>query len=95
MCNDPNKVQVDWTKVDKTKLGTTSKKEESYRLLIDVKEFQQKVLDYMCSNEIDTMIEHTDFKDKPECKNAIIHGMAVASLLTSTCESFYVKDKSN
>lgn len=86
--NDPNKTQVDWTK-----LKTTTNK-ESYRVLIDLKELQQKVLDYIESEEIDKMIRSTIFDGKPECRSAIIHGMCIASMLASYCEPFCIIEKS-
>ena len=83
-CVDPNKIQVDWTKANRY----TSK--EIYRVLIDSKEFQQKVLDYIGSEEIDKVIRTTSFDGKPECKSAIIYGMCLASMLTNNCEPFYI-----
>lgn len=59
-----------------------------FKMLIDSTEFQQKVLDYISSCEIDKMIDTTVFKDNQECKQAIIHGMIIASMLTSRC-TFY------
>ena len=85
---DPNKIQVDWTKAE------TSTSKETYKVLIDSKELQQKVLDYINSEEIDKMIRSTIFDGKPECKSAIIHGMCVASMLTSYCEPFCIIEKS-
>lgn len=67
--------------------------EDNCRIVVDVKEFQQKVLDYISSGEIDKMINSTVFAGKPECKSAIIHGMAIASMLTSCCELMCVKEK--
>lgn len=67
---------------------------EDYKLLINPTEFQQKVLDYIGSDELDKMINSTIFKDNPECKRAIIHGMVIASMLTCRCESIYVKEES-
>ena len=57
----------------------------SNKILIDSTEFQQKVLDYISSCEIDKMIDATVFKDNQECKQAIIHGMIIASMLTNRC----------
>lgn len=65
-------------------------KKENYRILINENEFQQKVLDYINSGEIDEMINSTVFKDKPECKSAIIHGMSIASMLTHSCEPYCI-----
>lgn len=42
----------------------------SNKILIDSTEFQQKVLDYISSCEIDKMINTTVFKDNQECKQA-------------------------
>lgn len=67
---------------------------DNYRILIDSKEFQQKVLDYIGSEEIDKMIRSTIFDGKPECKSAIIHGMCIASMLASYCEPFCIIEKS-
>lgn len=57
-----------------------------YRILIDLNEYQTMVLDYICSNEFNKMVNGTIFKDDPKCKQAIMHGMIIASLLSSTCE---------
>lgn len=59
-----------------------------FKILIDSTEFQQKVLDYISSCEIDKMIDTTVFKDNQEYKQAIIYGMVIASMLTSRC-TFY------
>lgn len=66
---------------------------DEYKKLIDPTEFQQKVLDYIGSDELDKMIDSTVFKNKTECRNAIIHGMVIASMLTCRCESTYVKEQ--
>lgn len=63
----------------------------NYKTLIDVNEFQQKVLDFINSDEIDKAISNTVFADKPECKSAIIYGMTFSSALTSSCEKFRIK----
>lgn len=68
---------------------------DNYRLLIDQEDFQQKVLEYMGSEEMNKMIDSTVFKDKPECINAIIHGMAIASMITSRCDLFRIQIKEN
>lgn len=67
--------------------------ENNYKIVIDVREFQQKVLDYISSEEIDKMIRNTVFDGSPECKSAIIHGMAIASMLTSYCELIAIGSK--
>lgn len=63
---------------------------DNYRLLIDQEDFQRKVLEYMGSEEMNKMIDNTVFKDKPECINAVIHGMAIASMITSRCDLFRI-----
>ena len=67
--------------------------ENKCRRLIDPTEFQQKVLDYIGSDELNKMIDSTVFKSNSECKNAIVHGMVIASMLTCRCESIYVKEE--
>lgn len=62
----------------------------SNKILIDSTEFQRKVLDYISSCEIDKMIDATVFKDNQECKQAIIHGMVIASMLTSRCKQIEI-----
>lgn len=64
----------------------------SNKILIDSTEFQQKVLDYISSCEIDKMIDAAVFKDNQECKQAIIHGMAIASMLTSRCKQIEINE---
>lgn len=85
--NDPNKTQVDWTKVK-----TTVNKDDC-RIFIESIEFQQKVLDYISSEEINKMFNSTIFKDNPECKSAMIHGMVIASMLTCHCKQFCIVEK--
>lgn len=66
--------------------------EEKYLVLIDSNEFQKKVLD--CINnqeEIDKLFHNTIFGDDPKCKQAMIHGMCIASMMTSQCEPTLVK----
>ena len=69
--------------------------EYGYKIVVDVEEFQQKVLDYISSDEMDKMINNTVFAEKPECKSAVIHGMAIASMLTSYCTLMYVKNNND
>lgn len=69
--------------------------DNSFIKAIDAQEFQQKVLDYISSDELDKMINNTVFAGKPECKSAIVYGMAIASMLTSTCEPMYINNNKN
>ena len=38
------------------------------------------------------MIDATVFKDNQECKQAIIHGMVIASMLTSRCKQIEINE---
>ena len=51
----------------------------NYKKFIDSTELQQKVLDYITSDEFSKMVDSTVFKDNNQCRMAIIHGMAIAS----------------
>ena len=39
------------------------------------------------------MIDSAVFKGNAECKNGIVDGMVIASMLTCRCESIYVKEE--
>lgn len=62
----------------------------NYKTLVDSTELQQKVLDYIASDEFSKMVDSTVFKDNNQCKMAIIHGMAIASMLTCRCKPLYI-----
>lgn len=64
---------------------------EDYKVLIDSTELQQKVLDYIGSEEFDKMLDCTVFKDNNQYKLAIIHGMSIASMLTYRCKTILYK----
>ena len=66
--------------------------ENNHRVLVDVEEFQEKILDYINSEEIDNMIRFTIFEDEPKCRSAIIHGMAIAAMLPSRCKQIYIAE---
>lgn len=64
------------------------------KLLIDTTEYQKKVLDCIASEEIDKFFGATYFKNLPEadmCKQAMIYGMAIASMMTSRCNQIVIK----
>lgn len=66
------------------------------KILIETKEFQQKILDCVLTDEINRMFESTYFSTKEnssDYKAAMIHGMIMASLLTSSCETYVVEGK--
>ena len=63
------------------------------QIFIDNTEFQQKILDYIASDELDKMFNNTIFKDNPEsqaCKQAMIYGMVIAAMITGRCNSVYI-----
>lgn len=64
------------------------------KLLIDSTEYQQKVLDCICSEQIDKFFGVTYFKNLPEadmCKQAMIYGMAIAAMMASRCDHVVIK----
>ena len=69
---------------------------KDYKILIETKEFQRRILDCVLSDEINRMFESTYFASKDnasDCKAAMIHGMVMASLLASSCESYIGGEK--
>lgn len=66
---------------------------DNYKVLIDSTELQQKVLDYIGSEEFDKMVDSIVFRDNNQCKLAIIHGMSIASMLTCRCKPFCINFK--
>lgn len=64
-----------------------------YRIAIWSEEFHQKVLDYITSNKVDEIISHTIFAGDDKYKQAIIQGMCIAALITSSCEQIYITEK--
>lgn len=60
---------------------------------IDIKEFQTKILEFIASDEIDKFFNCTTFANIPECKQAMIYGMCIASMLTSRIEGVSLKDE--
>lgn len=66
--------------------------ENEYLVLIESNEFQEKILDFIASEELDKFFNYTTFADNPECKQAMIHGMCLASMLTSKCNYLVVRN---
>lgn len=63
------------------------------KLLVDTSEYQKRVLDCIGSEEIDKFFGSTVFAGLPEsnmCKQAMIHGMIIASMMTSQCNHVVV-----
>lgn len=66
--------------------------EDNYKTVVDIKEFQEKVLDYISSDKIDKLLDNTIYADNKECKSAMIYGMSIASMLTSLCSLMCIKN---
>ena len=64
--------------------------DRKYSMFIDIDEFQKRILDCITSKEVDKYFDCTVFAEKPECKQAMIHGMLIASMMTSQCEKLFV-----
>lgn len=62
------------------------------KVFIEVTEFQRKVFDYIGSEQLSKMFDTTYFskgENKQECKMAMIHGMLIASMITSRCDLYH------
>lgn len=66
--------------------------EDNYKIVVDIKEFQEKVLDYISSDKIDKLFDNSIYVDNKECRSAMIYGMSIALMLTSLCNLMYVKN---
>lgn len=65
------------------------------RILIDMGEFQSKILEHVCSEEFNKQFDSTQFsayEDAKGYRQAMMHGMVMASLMTSKCMHFYVRE---
>lgn len=71
--------------------------EYKYRVLIDSEELHQKILDVITTEkEINKIFNSTIFAEKENSdsyKMAMIHGMCMASMMTSYCEPVCIKEK--
>lgn len=65
--------------------------EDKYSTFIDSKEFQSKILEFIGSDEIDRFFNCTVFADIPSCRQAMIYGMCIASMMVCKCEQFVSK----
>ncbi len=66
------------------------------KVMIDTTEYQQRVLECIGSEEVDKFFRTTMFANLPEssmCKQAMIHGMAIASMMTSQCNPVIVEER--
>ena len=86
-------------KMDKCPLKISVKEEKNNNMLfIDLAEFQTKILNYICSKEVNKIFNCTDFANNPEsqtCKQAMIYGMATAAIIASQCELYSIEKKIN
>lgn len=63
-------------------------------IFINVNEFQETILKYIYSDEMDKIVGSTIFKEVPNGKQAIMYGMLMAAMITSKCTQYrIVKDK--
>ena len=60
------------------------------RILIDSSEFQKRVMKCITTEEFDKFFDNTVFVDDPKCRQAMIHGMCIAAMLTSDCNPMVV-----
>lgn len=72
--------------------------EEKYkdRMFIDIDEFQSKILEHIISEKFNKQFGSTQFSTYEDAKGyrqAMMHGMIMAGLITSQCEHFYVREK--
>lgn len=71
--------------------------EYNYKVLIDSEELHKKILDAITTeSEINKIFNNTIFAAKENSelyKQAMIHGMCIASMMTSYCEPMCVKEK--
>lgn len=66
------------------------------KVMIDTTEYQQRVLECIGSEEVNKFFGTTMFVNLPEssmCKQAMIHGMAIASMMTSQCNPVIVEER--
>ena len=63
-------------------------------ILIDQVDFQKKILDCVTSEEIDKYFYSAQFKNDSQCRQAMIYGMTIASLLVNQCKpKIVIKDE--
>lgn len=65
--------------------------EDNCMIVVDTKEFQEKVLDYITSDKINKLLDNIIYASNKECRSAMIYGMTIASMLTSLCHLMHVK----
>ena len=68
----------------------------NFRILLDMQDYQKRILDVITSDEIDKYFNCTVFAEKENkvsYKSAMIHGMAIASLLASDCKLVIAEER--
>ena len=69
--------------------GMESNTEENLNecmILINQVDFQKKILDCITSEEVDKYFYSAQFKNDSQCRQAMIYGMTIASLLANQCK---------
>lgn len=69
-----------------------------YEIYINKTEFQEKLLEFINSGELDKYFKNTIFNNlecKNDCKAAMLTGMSLASCITSDCELIYIDRKTS
>lgn len=78
-----------------THLHNQNQNVSKHKVLIEAEEFQTMILKYIESEEFNKHFAHTKFCElacSNECKQAMMHGMAIASLMTSRCHKLVIKE---
>ena len=68
--------------------------EDKYVNLIDSRELQRVILDYINSEDFEKMFNSTIFstyEDREKYKHAVIHGLVFGSMLTTRCRTLSVE----
>ena len=66
---------------------------DKYRILIDPQDFQKIILEYINTGEVDKIFDCSEFVGDKKCKQAMIYGMHIASVLTSLCEPTILRSR--
>ena len=71
-------------------------KDKKYKVLIDTQEFQRRILDLITTEELDKFFNSTVYAEKENSdsyKAAMIHGMCIAAMMTSDCDTLLVVEE--
>lgn len=67
--------------------------DKKYMVLFNSVDFQRRILDCILTDEIDKFFNATIFADSSDaanCKQAMIHGMIIASMMTCDIDKSYI-----